>query len=151
MTRVADVSVDFVAGYRARGYGWGVIARVAGCHEADLRRAFDPTYAATPLAGPAPTPRERVRKALVKGGFDGEQAVILSRLWQANGGRITGDELARGIIGGGGATDAVRDAIRAAVRRGFEYTRSGRGWALTADSVVRISRLAGLKDSEGLP
>lgn len=149
MTRVSDIDGAFVRRKRALGASWGAIARMAGCAETDLRRAHDPQFAATVSAvipRRAENPRGVVRRRLLTAGLHPDEAVVISRLWHSNGAKLQSDVLARGIAGGGLATDVCRDAKKAGERIGLRFVKiAGAGFQLTGESVVAISDLAGLR------
>jgi hypothetical protein len=151
MTRVEDVDAHFVAGKRAVNASWSAIARMTGCPELSLRRRFEPgnpaVQALVARAGPA-TPFERMRAGLVKARFSGDDAAILARMWLANGSKRTAVDLARGVGGGAGATEACRIARRFAEGRGVSFSN---GYALTDDGMRRLEYIAGLRDGEGRP
>lgn len=146
MTRAQDVDMAFVAGKRALGASWSAIARMSGCSEADLRRHHDTGYVAAADVTPKrpDSPRDAVAKALRRAGVHPDSALILARLWQANGARLRSDDLARGIAGGGAAQAACQDAKRAGRRLGIGFVNAVTGFALSGEGVVRISELAGL-------
>lgn len=142
MTRIADVSAHFVAEKRAMRASWSAIARMTGCAEPELRRRFDPV-GLTPIAAPVPavglSPREKATRALEAAGLRREAALIVARLWLANGGVVASDVLARGVAGGGAAQDEckrVRDEARA--RLGLRFV--DRGFGLTDADLNLISR-----------
>lgn len=152
--RAQDVSAMFVAEKRQLNASWGAIARMAGVSETSLREHHDPEWRRTIHVGAAVrkdarSDREKVRDALTGRGLSFDQAVILSRMWMANGARRKTADLARGIAGGEAAASAVKDAIRVGKRLGLSKATAGSasagaGYALTAASVVALSRLAGL-------
>lgn len=146
MTRAEDVDAHFVARKRAMGASWSAIARMAGCSEMDLRRRFDATANTTlPVARPL-NPREQVERVLKARGMSADHAVILARLWHANGATVSGVELARGIIGGGAAQDVCKEARRVAKDR-LGLTFGPKGFALTAGDINRLNRMvAGVDD-----
>lgn len=145
MTRAQDVDAAFVASKRAIGAGWSAIARMTGCSELDLRRKHDVGYAVAADVMPrrAESPRDVVATALRRIGVGGDQAVVLARLWMANGARCRSEDLARGIAGGGAAQEICRDAKMTGRRLGIGFVDGGIGFALTADGVERIGDLAG--------
>ena len=147
MTRAAMIDSRWVADKRAARVGWPSIARMAGVSEIDLRRAHDMTFvgeASAAFPRRAESPRELVRKALERAGLPNESAIVISRLWHANGARLQNDALARGIAGGGLATDVCREAKRRAEQLlGLRFVRgSGIGFQLSPESIVRVSDLA---------
>lgn len=152
--RAQDVSASFVAEKRRMNASWSAIARMAGVPETSLREHHDPAWRRTINVGAAVrkdprSDREKVRDALTGRGLSFDQAVILSRMWMANGARRKSSNLAIDIGAGMGADIAVRDAVRAGKRLGLCAATSGSstagaGYALTAASVVALSRLAGL-------
>ena len=145
MTRAQDVDGTFVASKRAMGASWGAIARMAGCSELDLRREHD--FGFKPAVDVIPrrpeSPRDVVAKALRRAGATRDEAMVLARLWMANGARCRSDDLARGIAGGGAAQDVCKGAKQAAKRLGIAFADGPSGFALAAAGVVRISELAG--------
>lgn len=145
MTRAQDVDGGFVASKRAMGASWGAIARMAGCSELDLRRAHDLGFKPAVDAMPrrAESPRDVVAKALRRAGATRDEAMVLARLWMANGARCRSDDLARGIAGGGAAQDVCKAAKQTAKRLGIAFADGPTGFALSAAGVVRISELAG--------
>lgn len=142
MTRVQDVDADFVLSKRALRASWGAIAQMTGCAELELRRRFDPvglTPVVTPAAVASLPPREKAMRALEAAGLRRDAAVIVARLWQANGGVIASEVLARGVAGGGAAQDEckrARDEARA--RLGLRFVE--RGFGLTVADLNLISR-----------
>lgn len=150
--RAQDVSATFVAEKRRMNASWSAIARMAGVPETSLREHHDPAWRRTINVGAAVrkdprSDREKVRDALTGRGLSFDQAVILSRMWMANGARKKSIDLAAGIGGGEAAGTAVRDALRAGKRLGLSQSSAGSstagvGYALTAASVVALSRLA---------
>jgi hypothetical protein len=154
MTRAADVDAGFVQSKLKMGAGWGAIARMAGCSEADLRRHHDPAAPTELLTltrcAPA-SPRDQVARHLRGLGFGPDEATIAARLWFANGADVSSEDLARGIAGGGALTTVIRDARqRLTERLGIVPVRAkGRiGWRLNHADVVAIGRAAGLGRSE---
>ncbi|WP_426018975.1 hypothetical protein [Brevundimonas sp. DWR2-3-1b1] len=140
-TRADFVDADFVMSKRALRASWGAISAMTGCPEIELRRKFD--TALPPL--PAPTvmalsPRQKAEQALMKGGLRRDTAVIVARLWQANGAVISGDDLARGIAGGGAAQDACK-AARAEAKERLGLAFRPKGFGLTTDDLVAVSRM----------
>ena len=150
--RAQDVSALFVAEKRRLNASWAAIARMAGVSEADLRRHHDAAFGAGFVSAARKDPRsdrEKVRDALTGRGLTFDQAVILSRMWIADGSRKKSVDLAAGIGGGEAAGIAVRDALRAGKRLGLTQTTAGSstagvGYALTGGSIVALSKLAGL-------
>jgi hypothetical protein len=150
--RAQDVSAMFVAEKRRLNASWSAIARMAGVSETALRRHHDDTFGSgfvDAVRKDARSDREKVRDALVGRGLSFDQAVILSRMWIANGARKKSIDLAAGIGGGEAAGIAVRDALRVGKRLGLSQSSAGSstagvGYALTAASVVALSKLAGL-------
>jgi hypothetical protein len=145
MTRAADVDVNWLAGKLNAGFGWSAIARMAGCSEVDLRRLRDPAVAAADWMRRPANPREIVRDALVRRGFTGDEALILSRLWQGNGARIRSRDLAAGIVGGDAAREVCREAKRRAWEKGIEFAEGAGGYALAPAGLLKISDWAGLR------
>lgn len=156
--RAQDVSSAFVAEKRRLSASWSAIARMTGVPETTLREQHDPTWMRSPsvqgLSGAvrkdARSDREKVRDALIERGLTFDQAVILSRMWIANGARRKSVDLAQGIAGGESAGLSVRDALRVGKKLGLSQLMSGSqtagaGYALTAASVVALSKLAGLR------
>lgn len=149
MTRAQDVDCSFVEMKRSAGIGWSAISRMTGANEADLRRIFDPTVSAeilTMTARPL-SPGEIVERHLKALGFGADEALIVRRLWLANGSDVSNVDLARGIAGGGAMTDAIGGARRMlAVRTGIRAVRSvGKlGYRMDAADVVALSRAAGI-------
>lgn len=150
--RAQDVSAMFVAEKRRLNASWAAIARMTGVSETALRQHHDPAWCRS-MAGPvrkdARSDREKVRDVLVGRGLTFDQAVILSRLWMADGARRKSGDLAAGIAGGEAAGIAVRDALRVAKRFGLTQATAGSstagvGYALTGASIVALSKLAGL-------
>lgn len=150
--RAQDVSALFVAEKRRLNASWGAIARMTGVSETTLRQLHDTAWCQS-MAGPvrkdARSDREKVRDALVGRGLSFDQAVILSRMWLANGARRKSLDLVAGIGGGEAAGIAVRDALRVVKRFGLTQSSAGSstagvGYALTAASVVALSKMAGL-------
>lgn len=159
--RAQDVSASFVAEKRRLNASWSAIARMAGVSETSLREHHDPQWRRTIAVG-APvrkdprSDRERVRDVLIGRGLSFDQAVILSRMWMANGARRKTADLAQGMASGLDASNAVKDAIRVGKRLGLSQLVSGQqtpgsGFALTAASVVALSRLAGLGQDRPRP
>lgn len=155
MTRVEHVDELFVARHRANRAGWASIARMAGVSEGDLRRKFEAGFRAAdwPMSGrPAarPAPRETVRLGLIRAGFTDADALMLARLWQANGGRVLNQALTEGIAGGSASTDAAREMRRAAIAKGIAFEKpKASGFCLAAEGVVKVEVLAGLRDASG--
>ena len=150
MTQVEDVSAHFVARHRANRANWGAIARMAGVSEPSLRRRFDRDYQPVESAHTTTSPRDRMIAGLRGKGFGADAAVILARLWQANGARMQPRDLIVGLAGLALASNLVTDARRAAMRRGIAFAdRAPGGHALTADGVVVLETLAGLRDASG--
>lgn len=152
MTRVSDLSADWVQARREAGYGWAAIARMAGVAESDLRRAHDPARGAMgPVVVPPPvSPRAQVRRVLQGRGLGPDEARMVARLWQANGARVPARDLVRGLDRPGDAYEAACQARREAERLGLGFVACGhRSLQLTPSAVVAISVLAGL--SPGLP
>jgi len=158
--RAQDVSAMFVAEKRRLNASWGAIARMTGVPECALRQHHDVDWSQS-MAGPvrkdARSDREKVRDVLVGRGLSFDQAVILSRMWMANGARKKATELASGMATGEAAGILVRDALRVAKRFGLTQSSAGSstagvGYALTAASIVALSKLAGLgQDRPGRP
>jgi hypothetical protein len=144
----------FVAEKRRLNASWSAIARMAGVPETSLREQHDPTWrrpvtVGVPVRKDARSDREKVRDALTGRGLTFDQAAILSRMWLANGARTRAAELTHGIAVGEASQRAVRDAFRVGKRLGLSQLVSGTqtagaGFALTAASVVALSKLAGL-------
>lgn len=152
MTRAVDVDRAFVEMKRKANVSWSGISRMTGANEADLRRTFDPNVSAEILsltARPA-RPGEAIEAHMRSVGFGREAAVIVRRLWLANGACVGTVELARGIGGGAAGTLAVSDArrlLRERLNISLIKARSRRvtAYGLTAGDVVALSRAAGLK------
>lgn len=152
--RAQDVSAAFVAEKRRLNASWGAISRMTGVAETTLREQHDPEWRRSINVGAAVrkdprSDREKVRDALMGRGLTFDQAAILSRMWIANGARKKSSDLAAGISAGEAAGIAVRDALRVGKRLGLSQSSAGSstagvGYALTAASVVALSRLAGL-------
>lgn len=148
MTRASDVDAGFVQAKLKMGAGWGAIARMAGCSEADLRRHHDPRASSELLTltrREAGSPCDRVERYLRALGFGPDEAIIAARLWFANGADVASEDLARGIAGGGATTEAIRETRRRLIERlGVTAVRSrGKiGWRMAAADVVRIGRAA---------
>lgn len=147
MTRAADVDAAFVLSKRRMGAGWGAIARMAGCAEQDLRKHHDAAWVPAPgqVVEPVALPRDRVRKALRKRGLSPDHSMVLARMWLANGARRRSSELASGIAGGVAAQDICAEAKRAGAELGLRFVDGGTGFALTAESIVALSEMAGLR------
>lgn len=159
--RAQDVSATFVAEKRRMNASWSAIARMAGVPETSLREHHDPEWRRTITVGAAVrkdarSDREKVRDALIGRGLTFDQAAILSRMWIANGARTRAANLTHGIVTGEASQRAVRDAFRVGKRLGLSQLVSGQqtpgaGFALTAASVVALSRLAGLGQDRPRP
>lgn len=145
MTRAQDVEAEWVASRRAARMGWAAIARMAGCSELDLRRHHDPLAPKADVAVRAESPRDRVCRALRRAGMRADEALIIARLWQANGARLKSHELARGVAGGGAAVSICREAKLAAMRLGVGFVNGASGFQLSGEGVGRVSELAGLR------
>lgn len=159
--RAQDVSALFVAEKRRLNASWAAIARMAGVPETSLREQHDPTWRRPVTVGvavrkDARSDREKVRDALIGRGLTFDQAVILSRMWIANGARTKTAVLTHGIATGEAGQRAVRDAFRVGKRLGLSQLVSGTqtagaGVALTAASIVALSKLAGLGQDRPRP
>lgn len=156
MTRASDVGADYVARMRGRNLSWASIARMTGAPEIDLRRLYGglvvDLMAAAPMDGVAAG--ERVRSALIAAGMDRPSAQIITRLWRANGGRMTAAQLTQGLmavtVDGGGDSDSarlwrVRQARAAAEALGIAFGHPSRGCCLSPEGLATVSRIAGLK------
>lgn len=154
--RAQDVSALFVAEKRRMNASWSAISRMTGVPEVALRRHHDETFGMGGGTGfvdavrkDPRSDREKVRDALTGRGLTFDQAVILSRMWLANGARRKSADLAQGTAGGAAAAPAVNDALWVGKRLGLSKATAGSssagvGYALTAASVVALSKLAGL-------
>lgn len=145
MTRAGDIDIGWVASKRAARIGWADIARMAGCAEADLRRHFDPGATGADWTRRPANPRETVRQALLRQGFTADEALILARLWLANGARCTSRDLSSGIAGGELARELCAEAKRRAWAKGIGFEQGPGGYALSPAGLLKISELAGLK------
>lgn len=144
MTRIADVSAHFVAEKRAMRASWATIARMTGCAEVELRRRFEhggvgmlddaPAIAASPL--------DQARAGLMRRGCPPGEALILARMWMANGARRHADDLARGLTHLITAQGACRAAKAWAVDHGVGFSQ---GFVPTDAGVQRLGVLAGLR------
>lgn len=143
--RAADVDIGWVAQRRAAKMSWSAIARMAGCAEADLRRYFDGSAGSVDWLSRAVSPRDTVRTALMAKGFTPDEALILARLWAANGRRCKSIELAAGITGGEAAREICAEAKRRAFNHGIRFEIGPGGYALTPGGIQTIATLAGLK------
>lgn len=147
-TRVDFVDADFVMSKRAMRASWGAIAAMTGCPVDALRRKFD--TALPPLPAPkavALSPRQKAEQALMKGGLRRDAAVIIARLWHANGAVMSGEELARGIAGGGAAQDECK-AARAEAKARLGLAFRDKGFGLTTGDVVAVSRMVEAWESD---
>ncbi|WP_438852637.1 hypothetical protein [Brevundimonas nasdae] len=142
MTRIEDVSAHYVAEKRRLNASWAAIARMTGCSETALRQRFAPSGDLRPAVGEARlmSPRLKAEKAMRAAGVSQASAVILARLWHANGARVTGVELTRGLDGVATVGEQV-GAARVEGRRLLQLEYPTGAYALTADSVTRISHL----------
>lgn len=160
MTRASDVGAAYVARLRERNLSWSAIARMTGAPEIDLRRLYGGL--AVDLAATAPvdgaTAAQRVRVALIAAGMDRPSAQIVTRLWRANGGRMTAAQLTQGLmvvtVDGGGDSDSarlwrVRQARNAAEALGIAFGHPSRGCCLSPEGLAVLSRMAGLKPEMG--
>ena len=152
MTRAADVDRGFVETKRKAGIGWSAISRMTGANEADLRRSFDPTVSAEILTmtARAAAPGEVLEQHLKSIGFGADEALIVRRLWLANGACVGTSQLSRGVGGGAAGTMAVSEARRMLRERlnifvTKDRSRRETAYGLLADDVVALSRAAGLK------
>ena len=141
MTRVEDVSVQFVMEKRRLNASWAAISRMTGCSEAALRQRYDGQVSTLPRA--TLSPRQQVERCLTARGLSADHARIIARLWQANGAVLTGTEAAQGVAGGGAAQDECK-AARQAARDRLGLTFGPKGFALTAEDCVALRKLAGL-------
>lgn len=145
MTRAADIDIGWVAQRRGANMSWAAIANMAGCSEADLRRHYDANAASAGWLRRAVNPRETVRTALRARGFTPDEALILARLWLANGARCKSAELAAGITGGEAAREICSEAKRRAFNQGVRFEIGPGGYALTPGGIQTISGWAGLR------
>lgn len=156
MTRASDVGATYVAQQRDRGVTWSALARMTGASEIDLRRLYGGLVidlaAASPMSGAAAS--DQVQSALIAAGMDRPSARIITRLWRANGGRMTAAQLTQGLmavtVDGGGDSDSarlwrVRQARQAAEALGIEFGHPSRGCCLSPEGMARVRRMAGLK------
>lgn len=144
MTRAQDVPASFVETQRARRASWGAIALMAGCSEVDLRRHHDPKFGAAALAAVprrTPAPRDAARGVLVRAGLHPDDALMVARLWQANGARVSNEDLARGLAVAPDVRSACLGARRRAEALGIAFGPARHGLALTAEGVSFVSEL----------
>jgi hypothetical protein len=147
MTRVQDIDAGWVRDKRAANVSWSAIARMAGCSEHDLRKRLDAGFTPLDLTPSVPatmTPRDQVRAALKKRGLSDDHALVIARLWLANGARKRSTELTAGIAGGGAAQSVCAEAKRDARRIGVTFAPGPMGLALTPEAVGLLSEMAGL-------
>lgn len=143
MSRAALLDGGFVASKRRIGASWSAIAGMTGVAETDLRRHFEAGFL-DPTPRRALSPREAMEALLTNSGLIADHAVVIARLWQANGARIDNDTLARGVLGGSAAAPLVTAATRAAeARLGLVFRRlgNGRGVAMDPASVAGLTAL----------
>lgn len=148
MTRIADVSAHFVAEKRAMRASWSAIARMTGCSETALRRRFENggagmLDAAAPVAA---SPQDQARAGLMRRGCPPGEALVLARMWMANGARRHADDLARGLTLLTTAQGACRAAKAWATDQGVTFSQ---GFVPTDAGVQRLSILAGMKPGTG--
>lgn len=142
--RAADVDHGWVAQRRAARMSWAAIARMAGCAEADLRRHHDPASIKADWTLRPTNPRDQVRRVLRRLGLGPDHALILARLWMANGARCKSADLAAGIAGGEAARELCAEAKRCAFNRGITFAQGPGGFALTSEGLAVIADLAGM-------
>lgn len=145
MTRAQDVDTAWVADRMRARVPFSAMARMAGCNEVDLRRHHDLTAMTADWLQRPENPRETVRFALVQQGFSRDEALILARLWMSNGARCKSADLAAGIVGGEAARELCAEAKRRAWTKGIGFEQGPGGYALSAQGIAKISKLAGFE------
>ena len=114
---------------------------MTGCSELELRRKFDGSMPAVPIAKPTLSPRERAERALVRAGLGKDAATVVARLWHANGAVLPSAQLAQGIAGGGAAR-AVCVTAREVAKARLGLTFRDKVFGLTPGDLIVVSRLA---------
>lgn len=141
MARASDVDGPWVARQRAANRPWAVIARMAGCAEADLRRLHDPRGGVAALAVTNRTPFEAAQRALTRARLTEDEATIVARLWLAGGAWKTRDTLTRGIATGRNALFAMKGVLKRAEAIGVRVLEDGSYYALSEDGARAVNAL----------
>ena len=145
MTRAQDVDTRWVVEKARAGFGWAAMARMAGCSELDLRRHHDPSAIAAEWTRRDANPRDKVRAAMLRHGFNRDESLILARLWMANGARCRSKDLAAGISGGEAARELCAETKRRAWNKGIRFEQGPGGFALAPAGLLKISEMADIK------
>lgn len=145
MTRAQDVDADWVAERVRARFGWAAIARMAGCSEMDLRRLHGATSVDAEWTRRPANPRDVVRAAMLRHGFDRNESLILARLFMANGARCRSQDLAAGLASGEAARQLCAETKRRAWTKGIRFEPGSGGFALAADGLLKMSEMADIK------